>query len=125
MTGEERAQIVGVAGENVGTCGDRLRGNERIHGVGSSRPAEQCAGEAGGRLLGREDIDRVSNTVEGGVPRAAAQSFSQYGNRNPDVKGELERAGQQGTGARVTAGPGDDGSRVEDQALRRRLRLAT
>lgn len=80
-----------------------LGGNERVHGVGSSGQTEQRARESGGRLLGREHVDRVPDTMDGSVTRAATQRLCQHGNRNPDVEGDLEGAGQQRPGAHVAA----------------------
>src|SRR3989442_3466983 len=58
------------------------------------------------------------------ITGATTQRLGENRDRDPNVERKLEGAGQPRRRQDVAAGPGNDGPGVEDQALRRRLRLA-
>ena len=72
MGRQEGAQVVGIAGEDIGGRDDCLCGDEGIHSIVAPGLAEQRASQPGGLLIRRENVDSVANAMDRSVARTAA-----------------------------------------------------
>lgn len=117
----EPLEIFTIPGQDAGSSHlNSMRYHQGIHSSRRAGRAQETAGGASMDLAGLGNrADSLEHPVDGSIARPAADRLGHDDDRNIDLPSQFQDARNERPSSLISPGEGDDGSGVENQALRR------